>query len=541
MKNVSEFIIQNAKKFPNKKAISLSKSKVFGGFTYPHYNFSDFNDRVNQYCLRLQTLGVKPGDRVLFFVAPNLEFSAITFALFRLGAIPVFIDPGMKKEYFFNAIKEVNPDVLIGITKVHILRRLFPKVFSSIKIFISTSRFSVLTASLTRLIKKEEKDFNCYIPKEGDLAAILYTSGGTGAPKGVEYTHKMFISQTLLLKELFRLNENEIDIPGFPLFSFFTLAIGMNSVIPAMDFAKPNKCDPKKLFQNIETNQATFLAGSPAIWERLADYCLREGLSLSSVKYVVMFGAPVSISLHKKFAKILPIGTTYTPYGATECLPVSCTSGKEILSGQMGAMLEGKGTFLGSFAPGVDVKILKYSEEELIEVGDEDFITDGNIGEILVRSDHVTLNYYLNKEATAKAKANYQGSTWHRMGDMGYLDENKQLWFCGRKSHIVQYANELFYPVKIETIFNQHSKIKQSALVYHPNKKHPVLLIKRHDGKEIIESMFLMDLKNLSQTNRETKIVQEFKAIKEFPLDIRHNIKIDRLKLAYDLGREGAK
>ena len=534
-KNVSELIQYHATKRPDNVAITAPRKKLFGGFKYKSITFLEANKKIDQFVLKLQALGVKPQDRVLIFVKPNLDFNLIVFALFRLGAIAIFIDPGMKREYFFKCIKEVKPDALIGISKVHLLRLFYQDIFSTIKIFITMSHLSVLNKSLYHGLKKQLGKVNIYQPKTTELAAILYTSGGTGKPKGVEYGHDIFINQTRMLKTEFSLNSFDIDIPGFPLFSLFTMAIGMNSAIPFMDAAKPAECKPEFLYQNIQDNQATFIAGSTAIWERLADYCLKNKLKIQSVKSVVMFGAPVTLSLHRKFAQILTQGTTYTPYGATECLPVTNVSGKFILSNAAQEIQNGKGVCVGPALEGVKVKIIKQSQDIIKKMSDVEELGAEEIGEIIVNSLNVTKAYFEQEEATQKAKIYDGQKVWHRMGDVGYLDKNGNLWFCGRLKHVVELKNTKLYPIQVENIFNQHPKIKRSALIKNEKEQTAALVIERNDKKEEIESMFLMDLKNIAQGHEHTKFVTEFYARKNFPVDTRHNIKIDRTRLQKDV------
>lgn len=535
-KNVSELITYQAGKRPLKNAITHSKKNLFAKYIYPSYNFETLNLKINQACNKLKTLGVTQGDRVLFFIKPNLDFCVITFALFRIGAIPVFIDPGMKKEHFFKCIKDVMPRVMIGIPKIHYVRHLYKDVFSNVEIFITTGKFGVFSKSIYSKLSANSTPYPPFQPEDGDLAAILYTSGGTGVPKGVEYGHDIFINQTRMLQEEFSLTPEDLDIPGFPLFSFFTLAMGMTSCIPDMDPSDPINCDPRKLYQNIVDQEATFIAGSPAIWERLVDFCLRENLKLESVKHVVMFGAPVNVSVHKKFSKVLTNGTTYTPYGATECLPISNISGKFILKNTVKEMLSGRGTCVGKPLKGVRVKIIQQTDDELDSFESATILDNGHIGEIVVNSPNVTKSYFDNPDANAASKIkDKQGKIWHRMGDVGFFDEHGLLWFCGRKKHVVISKGAYFYPSQIESIYNQHPKIKRTALIHDEKNNSPAIVIERHDKKDLIESMFLMDLKSLSQTHAHTKPISDFYARSKFPVDIRHNIKIDRTQIQNDI------
>jgi len=534
-KNISDLIRIQAKKNPSKAAIKLSKKNIFGKYVYPSYSFDFLNNRINKLCNKLIELGVKPGHRVLFFVKPNLDFCAITFALFRLGAIPVFIDPGMKRKYFVKCIVEVKPDVLIGIPKVHYMRHFYKENFNNIKIFITTGKLSnIYSKSIYMRLGKYSDMFKTYQPGKDDLAAILYTSGGTGAPKGVEYSHNIFSAQTDMLQKEFNLTKDDLDIPGFPLFSFFTLGMGMTSCIPDMDPSKPSECDPAKLYKNITDTKATYIAGSPAIWERLVDYCMKENLKLNSVKYVVMFGAPVSVSIHQKFSTILPNGSTYTPYGATECLPIANISGKAILSGLHESILAGHGTCVGKILTDVKIKIIKQEPNQIDNIQQTTELAIGQIGEIIVHSKNMTRAYFENPQDTSLSKIKDGNILWHRMGDVGFIDEVGMLWFCGRAKHVVDLNGKKYYPSQVESIYNQHPKIKRSALIEGVDKK-PAIVIERFDQKDVIEPMFLMDLKNLSQTNIHTKDIHEFHAMAIFPVDTRHNIKIDRTSLEQEI------
>jgi acyl-coenzyme A synthetase/AMP-(fatty) acid ligase len=173
--------------------------------------------------------GAQRGDYALIFLKPSSLYHALILALLEQGIIPVFIDPGMGRKNLFNCIKEVNPKILIAEKILFYLKPFFRKQFKSIKICISKSKtiFPKVIA-LKDLLKHDP--INIYqdlMPDE--TCAVLYTSGGTGAPKGVEYNHQIFIKQVEYLKEMFKLTEDDIDVPGFPLFSMFTLCMGMCS------------------------------------------------------------------------------------------------------------------------------------------------------------------------------------------------------------------------------------------------------------------------------------------------------------------------
>lgn len=522
--NIACRIRDISKLVPDKKSVVLARDNSF-------YTFREFEERSNQIANRLINLGLRPGMRTLLFVKPCLDFSVLTFALFKVGAVPVLIDPGMGLPNLLNSVKQVKPEALVSVGLVHWLRRLKSDFFTDVKIKISLSRVGGSTHFLYDELEQESRNFTPLDVKMDDYSAILFTSGGTGIPKGVYYTHGILHAQTDALKEMFKLDENKIDLPGFPLFALFTLAMGMTSVIPEMDPTKPADCSPRKIVKNILDHKITFLAGSPAIWEKVGKYCVQKKIELPDVEQVVMFGAPVRAEIHQMFKKILKHGDTYTPYGATECLPVSLISGTEVLKKHLPMMLRGYGTCIGRAVPGVEIKIVEAMDipEAFLKV-----IPDGEIGEIAVAGKQVTPGYFEMADETKKAKIFQDEKLWHRMGDLGWIDHEKNLWFLGRKAHRVTTEEGTLYPIQVEAIFNQHPEIRRTALVRLKcgEKVLPGLVIERHDGKTRLSEGFKKELQVLKETEEFTRSLEHFFLHSGFPVDVRHNIKIDRLKLA---------
>lgn len=542
--NIASRIQHFSKETPQKKAVVFPDGKDKNNeYIYQHLTFKDLDILSNKYALGFKNLGIKKGTKTLVFVKPSLDFSAITFALFKLGAIPIFIDPGMGRKNLFKAIKSIEPEALIAEPIVHFARFLFPQVFSSIKSFVTTGKFTFGKTVSMEYLKNRQEDgaFEIESMDPDETSAILFTSGGTGIPKGVIYTNRIFNKQTDILKEIFSLTSKDIDVPGFPLFSFFTMAMGMTSCIPDMNPSKPKEANPENLAKNINDHKATFVAGSPAIWENLADYCLQNNITLPSVKYLVMFGAPVRNEIHKKFMKILPNGDTYTPYGATEALPVSCINGRFVLEMAKEKGRFGNGTCVGHAAPGIEVKTIPISDKSIDSMDVTEFLPANSVGEIVVKGEVVTRSYWglpiENTNAKIKDSLDKDDSSfWHRMGDLGYIDEKGLIWFCGRKSHRVEAFRKLKCSVNCESIFNQHDEVKSSALVgigtY--GSQTPAIVIERKD-KKIIKGQdrlkFEYELLEMAKKFPHTKDIEKIYLKKEFPVDVRHNIKIDRLKL----------
>lgn len=531
--NIACRIEQQAKSRPKQLAVKFPQQHSNYKYTYEGLSFEEFNKMSSHYAACLNEKGINNGDKVLLFVRPSLDFPLLTFALFKIGATPIMIDPGMGKKNLLNAIESAKPDALIAVPEVHFIRLLYRKTFSSIKTFVTTGKSLWPGLHSVKSFKKDYlnqvKSYETAHKNPDDMAAILFTSGGTGRPKGVVYTHKIFNKQTDTLQKIFGLTDQDVDIPGFPLFSFFTMAMGMTSCIPDMNPSKPAQCDPRSLVQNIKDNSATFVAGSPAIWERVADYCLSQNLVLDTVKYVVMFGAPVRTELHQKFEKILPIGTTYTPYGATESLPVSSISGKEILEGLYHETTKGNGTCIGMPAPEIEVRIIKAHDQVIENIKDANFLEANEVGEIIVKGDVVTPRYLNMPEKTAEAKISDGDSFWHRMGDMGKLDEQGRLWFFGRKVHRIDLKDQTKFSVACEAIFNKHPDVKRTALikVEKNNNIIPAIVIEPKSLK-IDRDKMIKEMNDLAKDFNHTNDIKDYYFCSKFPVDVRHNIKIDR-------------
>lgn len=521
--NVGNLLTDQYKRVPNRLAVSVPSGSA-GKYHYKDYTFTDLEKSCNQYANAFKSFDIKRGMKVLLFVKPSFDFPAVTFALFKLGAIPIMIDPGMGLKNLLKCVLQVRPEAMVGIGATHIIRRIFSSSFKSIKVFINTSVFSPLTNSLKKIASTMPIHFETEVMNKDDLAAILFTSGGTGVPKGVEYTHRIFIEQTKMLQQMFQLSELDLDLPGFPLFALFTIGMGMCAVVPDMNPSRPATSNPLNLISHIKDKNITFVAGSPAIWEKVADYCLANDLILDSVRCLVMFGAPVRLDIHQKFATILPNGTTYTPYGATECLPVSCISGNEILAKYQDDFKNGKGVCVGLPAPGVKIIISNISDNEM-KINDLIQKEANEVGEVVVLGPTVTPGYYEMPDKTNLAKIRDGDDLYHRMGDVGYLDNEGKLWFCGRKDHRIDLIDKTYYSIPVELFFNQVAGVKRSALVKVnvKNEDKLALVIEKNGDVNIQNLKDLAKLHNLP--------IDDFFFHKSFPVDVRHNIKIDRKKL----------
>lgn len=502
---------------------------------YRQWTFKELWENCERFTAALNHQGVKPGQRVMLMVPPSKEFICLTFALFKLGAVVILIDPGMGYRNLLRCIGSVQPDILIGIPKAQLFSRLFPKPFKTVKKRICVGlSLGLLGKSLGNICKDlDGEPVACPTVNEKDLAAIIFTTGSTGPPKGVQYTHGVFHAQLEIIKKYYRIKPGDVDQPAFPLFALFSIALGAKAVIPEMDPSRPASVDPEKFIRTIKDHQVNYSFGSPTIWNVVSRYCLENKIVLP-VRKILMAGAPVPGDLIERVFGIMPEGSEiHTPYGATECLPISSMSGREILDKTWRETRVGRGTCVGRPLPGIDIQVIRTVEGPLNSFDDAEVLPVGEIGEIVVRGAVVTGAYDHNDAENAVAKIQDGDSIRHRIGDMGYFDDHGRLWFCGRKAHRVLTPDSVMYTIPCEALFNEHPMVYRSALVGvgDPGEQVPVMIVELNSG-EIHSETLLNELCNLAQENSLTKNIKTFLVHPAFPVDIRHNAKIFREKLA---------
>jgi acyl-CoA synthetase (AMP-forming)/AMP-acid ligase II len=536
-RNIARYLPYFAARQPFKKAVVFPRGRdSLGRVSYTHLTYQQLDVLSSRYVRGLERLGVRPGQRVLLMVKPSLEFLALTFALFRLGTVPVLIDPGMGFRNLVSCVAEVEPEVFLAVPLAHLVSLLAPRSFRSVetRVTVGGRRWLWGGTTLAGITHEDGSPYPCADCGADDMAAILFTTGSTGPPKGVRYTHGIFDTQVKVIQKTYGICQDDVDLPGFPLFGLYSVAWGMTSVLPDMDPTRPAHVDPRKICEAVENFGVTTSFGSPAIWRRVGAYCEAEGIRFPSMKRILMAGAPVPGETLNQFVKILPNGDTHTPYGATESLPVASISGSEVVRETWEATRQGRGTCVGKPLPGNLVQIIRVLEEEIPEWDEALVLPQGEIGEIVVRSPLVTPGYFNRDTSTRLAKIRDGDYLRHRMGDVGYLDDQGRLWFCGRKAHRVETPEKTYYSVCCEAIFNEHPRVFRSALVGVKGK--PRMIVEPLEGqwphRSRDQAQFTEELLALGKASELTREIEDILFHPGFPVDIRHNAKIFREKLA---------
>jgi acyl-CoA synthetase (AMP-forming)/AMP-acid ligase II len=539
--NIAAHLPKMAALQPDSPAIHVPcGGKQNAELNYRSYSYAELNRRSDRIALALEAIGIHRGVRTVLMVKPGLDFFALTFALFKVGAVPILIDPGMGIKNLKACLQEAEPHAFIGIPQAHAARLLFGWGKPNLRILLTLGPVVGWGGSrLQQLLQTipETAAYQSIEPAANETAAILFTSGSTGVPKGAVYSHANFIAQVDALKQAYGIEPGEVDVPTFPLFALFAPALGMTAVVPQMDFTRPGAVDPEKIITAIKQFNATTMFGSPALIRRVADYGFDKQVQLPTLRRVISAGAPVPAVVLERFSRLLsPAAEIFTPYGATEALPVCSVGSKIILEETAAATDQGQGVCVGRPVDGLRLEIIAISDAPIEQWDDDLKVADGQIGEIVVQGSQVTRSYYNRPDSTRLAKIkDPTGGFFHRMGDLGYRDEQGRIWFCGRKTQRVACARETLFTIPCEALFNCHQLVRRSALVgvKIAGEQQPVICVELEKGvKRSQRSDLIGDLQQIAESSPVTRSIRHFLVHPEFPVDIRHNAKIFREKLA---------
>lgn len=551
--NIAAALPRLAAERPGQPAIRCPGRRAPGGGPARYdvvLDYGTLDSRSDAIAAGLGRHGIGRGVRTVVMVRPSPEFFLLMFALFKAGAVPVLVDPGIDRRALRQCLDEAQAEAFVGIPLAHVARRLLGWARSARRLVTVGRRLGWGGTTLARV----ERDGAGAGPQLADtapdeVAGIVFTSGSTGVPKGVVYRHRHFVAQIELMRAAFGIEPGGVDLPTFPPFALFDPALGLTSVIPDMDPTRPASADPARLHDAIARFGATQLFGSPALMRVLADY----GRPLPTLRRVTSAGAPVPPEVVERMRALLPeTAQFWTPYGATECLPVAVIEGRE-LQRTRAATEAGAGTCVGRPVPPNRVRIIRIADAPVPEWSDELQVPDGEVGEITVAGPTVTDMYYNRPAATAAAKiverlaavpplplageARGEGParTVHRMGDVGYFDAEGRLWFCGRKTQRVETADGPLYTEQVEPVFNVHSRVRRTALVGVGalGAQVPVLCVELAEGVRAGDfARIEAELRDLGARHPHTARIDRFLRHPRFPVDIRHNAKIGREKLA---------
>ena len=502
--NVIEKIFEQGISLGDKPALIYKK-----GTRYLKVSFKEFWEGVIENAASLQKKGVQKGDRVLVFVPMSLELYQTVLSLLYIGASAVFLDAWTTRNRLETACGIVKPKVFIGSAKAHLLR-LMSSAIRKIPLKLRGKFFS--STSLNR------QSFPPAFASKDSEALVAFTTGSTGIPKAANRTHGFLWDIHTALKKHLHPDFNTVDLPTLPLFVLNNLVMGISSVLPDFNPARPADIKPEKIISQMEKCSVTSSLGSPAFYEILAGFILKNNITLN-IKNIYLGGAPVFPVLARKLKKAFPKTTIEIIYGSTEAEPISGILAEELLGSDIL-----NGLPAGKKVDFIEVQILKPADEPIVlkenETLDAYLCAPGEVGEIVVSGDHVLKYYVDSPEAFRENKIEENGKIWHRTGDAGKINDRGEIFLFGRVKNRFTYQGETLYPLPIEQKLMEIKEIAFAALLPYQEKINLFAEPKEKTEGKAIEQLKKKIRESLKGFNPDQLII-----LSHIPRDPRHHSK----------------
>lgn len=465
---LSDFLRRSAEKYPNNTAIVYFDGKI----TYKELDLA-----VDKFATALTDLGVNKGDRVAIFLPNTPQFIIAYYGTLKIGAIETAISPLHKERELEFELRDSEAETIVVIDMLYpIVEKVLDKtklrnvIITSLKDYMPKIK-SFLGSILGKIPShKVERKSNVYFfkemlsryearppkleinPKEA-LAAIQYTGGTTGVPKGVMLTHMNLVSNTVMCAEWLKGEEaKETSLAVLPLFHSYGMTTGMNAPIyMAEKIILLPRFDPVSTFQTIQKYKVTVFCGVPTMYAILLSHPDLKKYDYTSVRFCISGAAALPPEVQKKFMEITE-GVLVEGYGLTECSPVThCNP----LDKTMKTVKVGS---IGLPWPNTDAKIMdmKKGEKEL---------KLGEVGELVVKGPQIMKGYWNMPKETADVLKD----GWFYTGDVGKMDEDGYFYITDRKKDLIKYKGYSVYPRELEDVLYEHPAVKLCGVVGKPN------------------------------------------------------------------------
>jgi acyl-CoA synthetase (AMP-forming)/AMP-acid ligase II len=470
--------------------------------------------------------GIGSGDGILMLHPMSIELYVFLVALFRIGAVAMFLDPSAGRSHIAHCVSLYSPRAFFGSWKAQLLRLATPSLRRIPQSFCSSWFPAAHRISLDGAPISTQQVVNL---QSSAPALITFTSGSTGQPKAALRTHGFLIAQHQALHKSLSLSPGVIDLTTLPIFVLANLASGVTSVLPDAEMRAPGKIDARPVLDQIHRHSIATTAASPAFIARLADECNRTNRQISQLKHVYMGGAPVFPSDLRQARRLFPNAEITAVYGSTEAEPMADLDLSEISQEDFAAMEQGAGLLAGIPVSSLRLCILRDQWGSPIgPIPGAEFdslrLPRDEVGEIVVSGDHV-LPGYLGGAGDAETKFDVDGVRWHRTGDLGRLDSKGRLWLMGRAAAAIHDDLGILYPFAVECAAMQVQGVRRAAILQVEGRR---VLAVEAEGANVSEALAQ------AMAWAHLHVIRLLHAV---PMDKRHNAKVDYAALAKALAR----
>ena len=433
--NIKELLTKQAKDNPAKSAI------VFEGNDISFLQLKNVSFALANYLLRA---GIKAEDKIVIFLPNNLQAVYSFLGTFSTGAVCVPVDFMSVEEEVINFINHSQAKVLIAQPKKDI-------DFSNIKkscpaleeIILCKEKIDGFSFWGEILDKSNSNEPACEI-NQSSLSSIFYTSGSTGRPKGVMLSYKHLDNPVQTIDYFLGVLPEDVFLCGGVPFSHFG---GLDYILLMVYFSCKlilmERFHPYEFLKNTQEHKVTIFCIVPAMFVAILSLKEYDKFDFPRLRYAVVFGAPSSPALLRRFQKVAPGACLSNGWGMTETAAPNCllTSGIEKIQS------------IGKFSPWMQAKIVDEQDREL---------ASGKTGELLVKGEPVMSGYYREPQLTEQALTK---DGWLRTGDIAYFDEGGLFYIVGRIKDMIKVAGEIVIAAEVEQRIYKHPKVKEAAVI----------------------------------------------------------------------------
>lgn len=433
-----KLLIKNAEISPHKPALIFKDRAI---------SFRQLKDIVFQLSAGLKRIGVKKQDKIALYLPNCPEYIYSYLALFCLGATIVPLDFMLKEEELVSCLNHARTSLLIARPKHELsLNSLKEKVKSLNNILVlgpdsdNFLNFDEILNSAKSIIPKNDIS-------DTDEALIMYTSGTSGNPKGVLLTCKHLSGSPEAMKFFVDLTDKDVKLCCLPLSHSGGLIYIQNCLVFNITLVLMERFFPLDFLKNIQKYRVTCFHIVPAMYYAILQLKEFEKYDLSSLRWMVVFGAPSAPSVLKRFRQYCPNAHLLNGWGLTETCPPNTViplGSKNIQS-------------VGKSAPWIEIKIFDQNNNE---------VALGSAGEIAIRSWVVMKGYYKNPKDTDAVLKN----GWFYTGDLGRFDKDGFLYIVGRKKEAIKVSGQLVYAPEVEATIHNHEHILETAVIGLPDR-----------------------------------------------------------------------
>ncbi|WP_306324589.1 AMP-binding protein [Streptomyces venezuelae] len=385
---------------------------------------------------RLRECGVGAGDVVAVTVPLGEAFLHVVFACFAVGAAPALLDPAAETGVVGATVGEMRPRLWVtvdgdeeGATAAHQL----------------WDPDSVACGEM--VLEPVEME-------PADPCMVIHTSGTTGVPKGVPWSCELVRSQMELMRAADAERELRTEFVTLSWVALWAVGLGRCVVLPDAGPAGPARMDVAAVVGQMHAHGCDYTFASMALWRRIVAHCRTTGTPMPPVKAGATSGAPANLRALAELVDALPHTRLDVLYASTEAPPpMAVLDARRLVAATDAVARHARGIPVGQPMPDTRIAVIDPNTATTL-LDDSVTMPPGRPGEVIVSGPRVTTEYLGRPDLTRAAKLRHRdGTLWHRMGDIGYLDEDGMLWFLSRKKHVIPTPDGPVYPDQHEHVY----------------------------------------------------------------------------------------